>query len=205
MKITRLAPILLIIATLLTPVGVHAAETATQILSKCAAKVNNAPSLTLKFRLEYNGEHSDCTMTLAKQKYRLSASKMEVWYDGITQWTYTTENKELSITEPTPDELLECNPFAILNGFNKIYNCRRLKGQGYQIELTPKVKGSTVKKAVVSIDAKTYIPSKLIVTMSNGHTFSAIVKSSDIGKTVPASTFIYNKAKYPAKTTIDLR
>lgn len=205
MKTTRLASFLLILAALLAPSSVSAVETAAQILSKCAAKVNGAPSLTMQFRLEFNGGHSDCTMTLAKEKYRLSASEMEVWYDGTTQWTYANANKELSITEPTADELLECNPFTILNGFSKIYDCRRLKGPDYEIELTSKVKGSAVRKAVVTINTKTYLPTKLVVTLANGRTFSATVTSSSIGKAVPASTFIYNKAKFPAKEIVDLR
>ncbi len=205
MKHFRRLSFLIILAILMSPSAASAAETAAQILAKCATKVNNAPALTVKFRLTFGNGHSDCTMTMAKEKYRLSSKEMEVWYDGSTMWTYSTASKELSITDPTDDELLECNPFAILNGVTKVYNAHRLKGQSYEIELTAKAKGSTIRKAVVSINPKTYLPTKLVVTLSNGRTFSAAVTSSAVGKAVPASTFIYNKSKFPAKETIDLR
>ena len=205
MKTTRLASILFILAAFFAAFGANAAETATQLLSKCAAKVDKSPSVTIKFRLAFGNRYSDCTMILAKDKYRLSSSDMEVWYDGKTQWTYAKASKELSITEPTTDELLECNPFAILKGFSKIYNCRRLGGPANDIELTSKVKGSAVKKAVVSIDSKTSLPTKLVVTLSNGRTFSATVSSTTAGKALPASTFTYDKSKFPAKEIVDLR
>ena len=206
MKTTRLSAfILLLVAALAAPFPAHAVETASQIIAKCAAKVSAAPSLKLKFTLQYGDKSSPCDITVAKQKYRLSSPEMEVWYDGNTQWTYAVAQRELSITEPTADELLECNPFAILNHYAKVYTCRRLSGNGNDIELTAKSSASTVRKAVVTVDPKTYMPQKLVVTLSNGRTFSAVVGTVTTGKNLPASYFTYDKAKYPASETVDLR
>lgn len=206
MKTSRLsALIILLFAALALPEASHALETASQIIARCAARITDAPSLKFKFTLQYGDKSSPCDITVAKQRYRMSSPEMEVWYDGSTQWTYASAQKELSITEPTADELLECNPFAILNHYAKAYNCRRLSDKELKIEMTAKSSASTVRRAVVDIDASTYLPKKLTVTLSNGRTFTATVGSAVVGKALAASFFTYDKAKYPAVETVDLR
>lgn len=196
---------LLFVLSVICTANVYAVETAEQILSRCAAKISNAPSVTIKFSLAFGDKRSNCELIIAKNKYRLSSDEIEVWYDGATQWSYSSQDKEVSITEPTDEELLESNPFTIISNYKTAYTYRRLAGDKNEIELVAKNKMSVVRKAVITIDEKTSLPSKLIVTMSNGHTFSANVTSAVEGKALPSSTFIYNKEKYPAQTTIDLR
>lgn len=182
-----------------------AVESAEQLLQRCSDKVNNTPSITLKFVLTYGDNKSNCELIISREKYRLSSTDVEVWFDGSTQWSYSAVDKEVSITEPTEEELLESNPFAIINNYKKAYTFRRLSGEKNEIELVAKSKMSSIRKAVVTIDGRTFLPSKMIVTMSNGRTFSATVSSALEGKALPNSTFIYNKEKYPATTVIDLR
>lgn len=205
MKMKQLIVLILAIAMSALGLSAKGAETAASVLSKCAAKVSAAPSVEFKFVLSYGDTHTPCSILISKDKYRLSSGQMEVWYDGATQWTYATAQKELSITDPTPDELLECNPFAILNNYSKAYTCRRLSGPDHQIELVSKSKSATVRKAVMTVDPKTYLPSKLVVTLSNGRTFSAEVGTATIGKTMPSTAFKYDKAKFPASEIVDLR
>lgn len=185
--------------------NVSAVETAEQILTRCAGKFMSAPSLTLDFTLSVGVNRSNCRLTVSRDKYRLSSPDLEVWYDGATQWAYSTSDKEVSITDPTEEELMESNPFAIVTNYKKSYTCRRLSGDKNEIELVAKSKMATVRKAVVTIDGRTWLPTKLIVTMANGRTFAATVTSAAEGKALPSTTFIYNKEKYPAKTIIDLR
>lgn len=205
MKLYRILILFVAIAAGICGVAARTVPTAASIIDKCAAKIKAAPSVQFKFTLTYGNTKSACDIIIAKQKYRLSSSQMEVWYDGTTQWTYASAQKELSITEPTADELLECNPFAILSHYDKAYKCRRLQGPDYEIELVSKSKTATVRKAVVSINPSTMMPSKLVVTLSNGHTFTATVGTAKTGKALPSSTFVYDKKKFPASEIIDLR
>lgn len=199
--------ILFLFATIvvLVPANIHAADSAEKILSKCAAKVNESPSISIKFTLTYSNQMLPCDIIISKNKYRLSSKEMQVWYDGTTQWTYITSNKQLSITEPTMDELLESNPFAIINNYAKAYTSKVLNSKDLKVELTAKSKSSSISKAVVSINAATYLPSKIEVTLSNGTTMTATAGTTTIGKLLPVSTFIYNKAKFPAEEIVDLR
>lgn len=198
---------ILLLAMICAVPNLFAADTAQQIIARCATKVSNSPSVSFKFTLKYGDTTSACDMVVAKEKYHLSSPQMKVWYDGNTQWTYAVDNHELSITEPTVDELLEANPFAILNHYDRIYNARRLKtnSPGDVVELTAKAKTENIRKAIVTIDPSTHLPLKMVVTMSNGRTFTVNVVSSAVGKVPAASTFVYDKKKFPASEIIDLR
>lgn len=191
--------------TALCSLNSYAVETAEQILTRSANKIDQAPSLTVKFLLSYQDSRSECMLQVQKNKFRFTAPDVEIWFDGQTQWALNKSDGELSITEPTDEEIMESNPLAIVNNFKAQFNCRRLSGEKNEIELTAKNKTSNIRKAVITIDQVTELPSKLIVTLSNGRTFSALVSSASIGKALPASLFVYDKNKYPAKTINDLR
>jgi len=205
MKIKNIIYLIALFVAILVPAVAHAADSADQILAKCAAKVNGAPSISVKFTLEYGNKRMPCDLLISKEKYHMSSNDMKIWYDGATQWTYLIAGKQLSITEPTAEELLESNPFAILNHYSKAYSCKKLAGNGINIQLTAKSKASSIRKAVVSINPKTYLPTKVVVTLSNGQTMSASAVSTEIGKLLPSKTFVYNEKALPAKETVDLR
>ena len=186
-------------------VPVRAIETASQVLAKCATALSDAPSLSASVAVTSAGESIDMTMLVSQQRFMLESPRLTLWYDGITQWTYDADTREVNITEPTVDELLECNPFAIINYYTKAYTARRLAGDGVIVELASKSRSATVRRAVISIDEHTYMPSKIVLTMSNGCTMVAVVKSIKRGGNVPDARFRYDSTKYPASEIIDLR
>ncbi len=183
-------------------------QSAAQVLSRCAATLNSAGSLSAKFTITTGDGKYPCAITMSKQRYCLDMPQMKVWFDGTTQWTFAKSSQQLSITEPTADELMESNPFAILNHWDKAYKCRMLQSERGMtvVELVPKTPvTASVHRAVVSVNPATSLPSKIVVTLSNGRTFTATITSISVGKALPASTFTFDKQKYKAVETIDLR
>lgn len=194
--------LVLLVATI---APVRAIETASQVLAKCATALSQAPSLSATVSVTASGESIDMTMLISQQRFMLESPQMALWYDGVTQWTYDKDSREVNITEPTPDELLECNPFAIINYYSKAYTTRRLAGDGTVVELASKSRSANVRRAVITIDESTNMPSKIVLTMSSGHTMVAVVKSIKRGANVPDARFRYDRSKYPASEIIDLR
>lgn len=193
-------------AGLIMSYPVFAVETAQQLIARCAAVVNEAPSVDVAFTLSnVQGGPVKMTMTISKQRFMLDSPQMIVWYDGTTQWTYLKKDKELNITDPTTEELMECNPFAILNYYSSAYTARRLEGEQSVIELVSKDRNASVRKAVVTLDPSTHFPSKVIITTSTGSVMVATVTSITKGRSLPISTFTYDTVKYPANEIIDLR
>lgn len=189
----------------LSSVSAFAIETASQLIGQCAAVVNKAPALSIKAIISTSSGNFAVDMTVAKEKFVLDYSLMKVWYDGTTQWTYLKENKELDITDPTDEELLQSNPFTILNFYKNAYNARRLSSTEQIIELTAKDADAAVRKAVVTINPKTHYPEKINVTLSSGHTMTITIGTIKSIKTPAASTFVYSKHQYPASEIVDLR
>ena len=201
-----------LILLLMLPValGVTAAqpESAAAVMARCAAKVNSAESVTAAFDLTVGADSYACTLTVSKQKFVLDSQRMKVWYDGTTQWVYETSDRRLSITEPTADELLETNPFAILNHYARVYNCRLLKSApgATAVELVPKSPATaSVRSAVVTVNDKTNLPAKVVVTLAGGSVMAASLVKTEIGKKLPPSTFVYDKNRFKASEIIDLR
>jgi outer membrane lipoprotein-sorting protein len=83
------------------------------------------------------------TFTLKANKFFLEVDDMKVWFDGKTQWAYVPQSNEVSITEPTENELAETNPLAILQSYKSKCNMQFDKTKSTQqwtIVMIPKQK-----------------------------------------------------------------
>lgn len=188
--------------------GMSEARTAGEILAGCASTIDRSPSVDVRFELSGNGGKSAGSMLIADDAFFMKTPQICVWFDGTTQWTYITSTQEVSITEPTPDELMESNPFTILHNADSYYKARLLgsTATSEKLELAPlSASAASVSKATVVIDKKTGMPSSLRITFSNGNDVDIKITGITVGKKLPASTFRYNAAAFPAAEIIDLR
>lgn len=182
-----------------------AATTAAQALETSAARLNAAPSVTFKLTMTSGGVTTHPTLTISKNKYRLSSPELEVWFNGKTMWVYSPETREVNITEPTPEELVECNPVSLLNNYTSIYTARFPSHGQNLVELVSRNKTSALRKAVIEINPKTKMPVRIDATMTGQKTVNIKIDSSTEGRTLPESTFVYDAKAYPASEIIDLR
>ncbi len=198
---------LLFLLISLVALSASAAESASSVLARCASTVNAAKAIKATFYYNVDGMKVDCSMTMAKQRFFIDAGATKIWYDGTTQWTLAGDNASLSITDPTEDELLESNPFVILNHYSKSYTCRLLTPENglKRVELVARSSAMSVRKAVISIDPATNLPEKIIVTLSGGRTAAVVVTKITRTAAVQPATFVYDAKKFPASETIDLR
>ena len=183
------------------------ASEADAVLKNTVDKLKAAPSVVAQFALTQDGRTANGSITASQSRFVMSAGDMSVWYNGKTQWTMSRQAGECNITEPTADELAQVNPFEVLTSYTKYYTAKALKAAaGYKkIQLTPKSKSNEVSSAIVTINAKTRLPSQITVSLRNGSTISVKVTSINIGKAVAAATFNYPAKKYPKIEVIDLR
>ena len=199
--------ILLTLLILLSPLA-GMAKTAAEVLDTAAKRFQDAKSLTATFDLSSGGQNSSGVLAIAGEKFHLSSTDLSSWYDGKTQWTFSTATNEVNITEPTPDELAQVNPFVIISTFRKAYNSKLVSSSSstYTVELTPiKKRGATITKAVIDFNASTSMPSVIKISTDSGETMTIKVKSIKTGTNYPASTFVFNKKQYPKASVIDLR
>ena len=205
---TRKATILLLFSFLLFGITrIEAAETASQILDRAATKVRQQKSIVASYTISADGHNQDGTLTLAGDRFTLSSPGLASWYDGKTQWTYSDQIGEVNVTEPTPEELQQVNPFAIVNSFKKIYAATLLKSpvNEKKIALKANSKHSDIRNVVLTLDSSTLYPKQIVLTMSNRRTVTIKLNSIRPGGNLPLSFFRFDSKKYPGIQVIDLR
>lgn len=199
--------LLIIFSIILATAGAAGAETASQLLDRAAKNFRSAASITAKFTLTSPNGTASGSLTFAGDKFVMTSAQMQTWYDGTTQWTYIPADKEVSVSEPTPEELQQINPFIVINSFRTGYTAVESKAVGGKrcLRLTAKSKKAEIQSAIIYLDAKTLLPSSITLTMSNRQSISIALTGVAKGKKLPLSTFRFQKAKFPGVYVNDLR
>lgn len=142
-------------------------------------------------------------------KFHLSMGDTDVYYDGVTQWMYSEETEELSITTPTQDDLAGTNPLLILKQFKRscniaFYDKEQYK-EGYVIAFYPKEEHSEIRKLLVTVRKDTTLPIKLVLEASRGNVTSLVLSNLKVNVPTTDSTFNVSATQYPNAIINDLR
>lgn len=187
--------------------GAAPARTAASILEAVSARMRAAGTVETTFVLTGSGQRVDGTMITSGAKIMLKTPGFSMWYDGRTQWTLVEATGEVNISEPTLEELMESNPFAILSDWSSHYSARRLPDEGSLkvVELTPKASmNSRITRAVISVGADNS-PAGISVTFADGSDIAvAVTKMKNIANK-PAAFFRFDPSAYPTYEIVDLR
>lgn len=183
------------------------AQSVESALSPVLGKLNGGKSVTVQFRTEAGDVSTAGSLTQCRECFRMHTPQMSAWYDGRTLWTYNDAARETSVTEPTADELMEINPFDILNNYQKRFTTRvaHRSPASTTVEFTPKAKGSAIKSASMTLSNSTKMPQAIDLTFSNGSRMRIAVTSVSEDKGSAKSAFTYPSGRYPNVEIIDLR
>ena len=183
-----------------------AIPTAADIMTRTSKAMKSMPALKASFSVKYNGETATGDILLAGSRFHLSTQAMHTWYDGRTQWTYSLGTSEVSVSEPTADELTQVNPFAIMESLRAEYTARRLTAPaGFDmLELKPKGQ-SDYSKIVLAVSQATSLPSEIVFYTTDGAVTSIKIKEIEKVKAPAASAFRFDAKKYPGVEIVDLR
>lgn len=183
-----------------------AAESAEGVMNKAADRIKKAQSVSADYTAVANGESLAGKIVISGEKFSLASSAISTWFDGKTQWSYDAKSREVNVTEPTDEELQQINPFAIISSFQKLFKPMLLKAPKgvYKVNLTAKDKKSDIKRAVVTFNAATYLPTEIVMDTPNGELIIR-VKNPAVGGVLPISSFRFDKAKFPKAKVVDLR
>lgn len=184
-----------------------AAQTVESVLAPMLGKLNGGKSVTVQFVTRGSDASVKGSLTLCRERFKMQTPGVSTWYDGKTLWTYNDAAKETSVSEPMPDELMEINPFDILNNYQKrfVTKIARRTAASTAVEFVPKAKGSSVRQASLTIGKSTGMPQAMDITFANGSKLSVDVTSVTEGKTPAKSVFTYPSNQYPNVELIDLR
>jgi outer membrane lipoprotein-sorting protein len=194
-----------ILMALVTIVAV--AQTPTAMLDRCVAAINTRGGVTANYSITSSEGTSKGTIAMQGTKFRIISPEAKCWYDGKTQWSWSPVTGEVNITSPTADELQMTNPIAAANHFKADFNLKKAKAKTpktYVIRLTPKKKDN-IKTLWLYFDETTSLLRTARFEMNDKSVY--IIRITDYKhKSLPASTFTFNKSQVPAGTeVVDLR
>ena len=197
------------IITILTCLAalVAAAQTPQAILDKCVTATNAGGGVTANYSITMADGTSNGTIAMQGKKFRVISQEAKCWYDGTTQWSWSPLTGEVNITTPTADELQMTNPLAAVNHFKANFNMKKAKAKTAKtqvIKLTPKKKDN-IKVLWLYFDETTSLLRTARFEMNDKSVY--IIKITNYKhKSLPASTFTFDKSQVPSGTqVVDLR
>lgn len=182
---------------------------AKSILEQTIVAFQKADGIKASFTIHIGGESlSSGEICLKGKKFVLKANDVITWFDGRTQWTYMVSSDEVTITEPTTEELQAINPYAYLS----------LDTQGYRLDLNSKASDTKFydvlftanriqepRYVMLSIDKQIYLPICIAMEQRNGEIIKIVINSCQIHQSFPDNSFVFDAKKYPQAEEIDLR
>lgn len=177
---------------------------AKRVLDRSASILQQSGGICATFEGSNHG-----TLLMKGEKFYLDCAGISSWFDGKTQWSYMAESEEVTISLPTPEELQEINPYALIqsyrNGYHYQYKgkCTRNGIIGYEMILTPEQEQS-LKEITLFVSEK-YLPIYIKVEQNNGMINEIKVTSCQTNQNLNDHVFIFDKKKYPNAEIIDMR
>ena len=190
---------------------------AKKILDAVSAKFKTYKTVTAKFNLKIENASGKVegsktgTINMKGNKYRVSVTGQEIFFDGSNIWTYDKSSNEVEITKfdasantITPQKLF--TNFYDKDFLYKLNGEIKSGGKTFQeIELTPIDKSKTFFKVLLNIDkaSQTIINTKVFEKNGNKYTYS--VSSMKPNSPIPDDVFVFNEKNYPKVEVVDLR
>jgi len=155
-----------------------------------------------------NSQSVSGSLTMKANQFYLTMDEVKVWYDGTTQWALFEQNKEVTLTQPSPEELAETNPMAVLAGFSarsKAAFSKQKSDSNHIIELTPLRKTDQFVKVTVQFVKTNQQLHSIYVLNQDGSRNELILKNYRANVPVNTTIFRYDATKHPGVVVNDLR
>ena len=181
------------------------AQTAKQVLDKCAATVSAASGVSARFIMnsaQYG--NSSGTIAIKGQKFCMKSAQTSMWFDGTTLWTYVASNDEVNISKPTAQQLQTLNPYTFINLYKKGFSqTMTTSATDFNVHLTATDQQHKIREAFLTIDKKSYAPKE--IKMLTGNKWTTFSISDMKAETLADAAFRFDSKAYPDAEVIDLR
>lgn len=149
------------------------------------------------------------TMDILGEKYVMKTPNICTWFNGKEQWNLLADNKEVTLTSPTPEEIQVSSPMSFIgiykHGFNLSSNKTELRGRKvWDVTLKPQKRKQEPSTIIISIDCETFYP--LCIRVRNEGNWTRIsINNFKSGAGLTNSYFNFTANEYPGYEIIDLR
>ena len=99
--------------------GTACAQSAAQVVNKVLEGYNRSHGISATFNVANAQGTSAGTIDMMGKKYRILSKDMKCWFDGKTQWTYSSVTGEVNVTTPTAAEIAQSHPYSIISSLSE--------------------------------------------------------------------------------------
>ena len=183
------------------------AQDAIGILNRVIEVYDNSKGIEASYSMTYDKTTDYGSIDMEGEKFRILSEDLKCWFDGKTQWAYSTMTDEVNVTEPTVDELQMSNPYIALKAFkdNSQNSVVITQDGSYLLSLIPVEEGD-IKLIQLFIDKNKYQITKAVFSMVDNSMYTITVNNYVTGKKFSSKIFKYDSKYVPKGTQIvDLR
>lgn len=181
------------------------AQTAQQVLDKCAALVSTPDGASANFTMtsaQYG--NASGTISIKGQKFYMKSSASTMWFDGTTLWTYVAQNEEVNISTPTAQQLQSLNPYHFINLYKQGYTTTMTTAATtYTVHLTATDTQKKISEAFVTVSKENYAPKE--IKLLQGTKWTTFTVSNLKAERQDDAKFRFKSSDYPDAELIDLR
>lgn len=182
-------------------------QDANGILNRVIEAYDNSKGIEASYSMTYDKTTDYGSIDMEGEKFRILSEDLKCWFDGKTQWAYSTMTDEVNVTEPTVDELQMSNPYIALKTFkdNSQNSVVITQDGSYLLSLIPVEEGD-IKLIQLFIDKNKYQITKAVFSMVDNSMYTITVNNYVTGKKFSSKIFKYDSKYVPKGTQIvDLR
>ncbi|MBO7419127.1 MAG: hypothetical protein J6U14_09380 [Bacteroidaceae bacterium] len=185
-------------------------QTPEELLKEVAQRAFAEGYVDIDFTVYMGDGDTEGSILVQGDKFVLEAAGMKTWFDGKTQWTYVEANEEVSVSEPSAEELQTLNPYAWMSLYEQGYELKfgETAVPGVRkVIMTTTIPREEMQSIVLMIHETELYPIRISMASRGGRDVTVIdVVHFDVMKQpLPESAFVFDKKEYPGVEIIDLR
>ncbi|MDO4191242.1 MAG: outer membrane lipoprotein carrier protein LolA [Bacteroidales bacterium] len=146
---------------------------------------------------------------LWKEKFYYHLADVEMFYDGKTEWTYIRDLNEVSITEPTAEELGNDSPMMMMRGYGKSHRVDfdpvPSDDNYYYVSVYPTNHSLDYFRIQLVVNKKNYMLRSIKMSQRNGDRITLLFDALTMIPNPTLELFTFSKESHPKVTVTDLR
>lgn len=187
--------------------GASAVGFASKIIDNVAAKFAGK-DVICGFTVSAEGQSLNGELSVSGRKFKLVTPRSTTWFNGKEMWVSNSDTREITLVEPTSEEISESNPFEYLNSYKRDYNVYMSRNKDdacHVILLNPKNKSGQIRAVEIAVNKKTLLPEQFRIRDASNHITVIKVTSLKTGVKLPSNGFSCPVGQMTDYELIDLR
>lgn len=185
-------------------------QTPKELLDEVLQKAFSEGRVEIDFTVFMDDQQSQGHISVQGKQFVLDTPGMKTWFDGKTQWTLVEENEEVSVSEPTEEELQALNPYAWMSLYQHGYELKFGEtgvSDVRKVIMTTTIPREEMQSIVLLIHKIKLYPVRLSMASRGGLDVVVIdINKYEVKKRpLPATAFVFDRSQYPGVEVIDLR